>query len=370
MVVSGWVGSDNLGDELVHAGLAVSLRRLGIAPVAVSQRPSPTVAAHGHDAVRPSPVAVVSAARRAAGPALGGGGLIQDETSAFNLPYHLARPLLARAVGRPFAAVALGAGPLHGRGGRALVRAVLGGAVATSVRDAASADLLAGLGLPRPVVAPDAALALPPPEVEVEDRVVVSLRPWSGRRGRLPVRVRRRIARAGAAPATPEWFLAGAAAAVDEVASTTGLAVRFVAFEGAGDHAVHEAVARRLASSVPVSFAVPSGPGAVAKALEEVARARVMIAQRYHARIAAVLGARPAVLVGYSPKVDALAAELGPAGIGVPWSPPGLAAVPSSVASVLCHGDAMAETRARLREREHGNAEVLQQLLAASGATV
>ena len=89
----------------------------------------------------------------------------------------------------------------------------------------------------------------------------------------------------------------------------------------------------------------------------EVASGRVVVAMRYHGALCAVLGGRPAVLVGYSPKVDALAAELGPAGRLLPWRPEGLSDVVPAVRAVLAADPR--EARKRLRLRERGNREVL-----------
>jgi polysaccharide pyruvyl transferase WcaK-like protein len=85
---------------------------------------------------------------------------------------------------------------------------------------------------------------------------------------------------------------------------------------------------------------------------------------RYHGGICATLAGRPAVLVGYSPKVDALAGELGPGGRLLPWSPDGPAGLASAVQAVLGkgNGDAVAEARAVLRERGRRSGELLDRL--------
>ena len=195
VLVAGWVGSTNLGDELVLAGLTALLRAEGHGVTAVSVDPAATERTHGIPAV--APAQVLAAAGRADAVVLGGGGLLQDETSALNLPYHLSRVWAGRARRTPVVGLGLGAGRLTTRLGRALVRASLAG-VPLTVRDAPSADLLAGLGLPRPTVAADLALALPPTTGEPRDRLVVCLRPWTGRSGGLLPASRR------AAAAAPE----------------------------------------------------------------------------------------------------------------------------------------------------------------------
>jgi polysaccharide pyruvyl transferase CsaB len=354
VVVAAWVGSTNLGDELVFAALAAKLAARGCTAVPLSVDPSGTATVHGVPAVGQG--RILEAARTiGSAPAmvLGGGGLLQDETSPFNLPLHLSRPWLARLRRTPFAGVGLGAGPLTTRLGRTLARRTLGGAVAVSCRDDASADVVAGLGLPRPVVAADLALTLPRPRVEVEDRVVASLRPWTGRGSALPVALRRRSPEGPA----PSWFLDAMASGLDQVASRTGLAIHLVAFQGDRDDEVHRLVADRMAR--PVTTSCPDVHTIVA----EVAAARVVVGMRYHAGICATIGGRPSVLVGYSPKVPSLADDLGGGSVGLEWDAGDLGRLAGAVETVLDRADEVETARERLLAREQGNDATLDQLL-------
>jgi polysaccharide pyruvyl transferase CsaB len=346
VVVAAWVGSTNLGDELVLAGLLALLRSRGVSVTAVSVDPEATRREHGTAAVAPAGAAAAIA--RADAVVLGGGGLLQDETSPYNLPYHLSRVWAAQATRTPVIGLGLGAGRLDTRLGSRLVTTTLR-RVPLSVRDAPSADLLEGLGLPRPVVAADLALGLPPVEVPAQDRLVVCLRPWTGRRGLLPA------SRTTAAPA-PEELLTATAGALDDAARATGLAPHLVAFQSDRDGPLHEAVAARMQS--PVTTAVPT----LAELPAEVATGRAVVAMRFHAGICAVLGGRPAVLLGYSPKVDALAGPLGAGGRLLPWSPSGPAGLREAVEAVLGHDDEVLAARAQLKERGQRHAEVLDRL--------
>jgi polysaccharide pyruvyl transferase CsaB len=353
VLVAGWVGSTNLGDELVLAGLLRHLRAVGAVPVVLSVDPTATARVHGVEAV-PSggPPSLLAAAGNADALVLGGGGLLQDETSPFNLPFHLARSWAAAARRLPRAGVGLGAGRLGTAVGRGLVRASLRG-MPVSVRDAPSADLLASLGLPRPVVAADLAMALPDVDVEARDRVVVCLRPWTGGGGLLPasVRARRR-------PADDEPALRTTARELDRLHRTTGLVPHLVALQADRDGPLHEALADRMTE--PVTTARPD----LASLPAELGSGRVVVAMRYHGALCAVLAGRPAVLVGYSPKVDALAGELGAAGRLLPWRPGGLAGTVEAVQAVA--GADTGEARQRLRTREAGNLAVLHRFMSTS----
>jgi polysaccharide pyruvyl transferase WcaK-like protein len=97
--------------------------------------------------------------------------------------------------------------------------------------------------------------------------------------------------------------------------------------------------------------------------LEEVAASRLVVAMRYHGGMAAVLAGRPAILVGYSPKVDALALELGPGAAARRWSPEGLGDLGAAADAVLGRSEDVVAARARLSERERGNGRLLDDLL-------
>ncbi|MGI8757697.1 MAG: polysaccharide pyruvyl transferase family protein [Acidimicrobiales bacterium] len=351
VVVAAWVGSTNLGDELVFRGLCDQLSGLGASVTAVSLAPGATRAVHGVDAVGHHDLAgLVRAVRRADAVVFGGGGLVQDQTSAFNAPYHLSRVWAARAAGTPVGAIGVGVGPLVTRLGLAVTRASLAPVRTVTTRDDASAQLLRRLGVGPVVVAADLALSLPLPDVGPEDTLVVALRPWTGRRRALPVSM------GGRHQETPEWFVEAMAAALDAAAGATGLAVRFVAFQADRDGPLHERVAERMRA--PASTACPD----VDSVLAEVARSRVVVAVRYHALVAAVLAGRPAVCLGYSPKVASLAADAGGGAVALPWSHQAVEQVPAAIERAAGRDDAMAEARGRLRERERANGAALERL--------
>ena len=356
VLVAAWVGSTNLGDELVFRGLRRRLDELGAVVTAVSVDPAATRAAHGVAAIDHRDVpALVRAARGADLVVLGGGGLVQDETSPWNTPYHLSRLWAGRAWGTPLAAVGLGAGPLDTRLAQALTRVTLAPLRCLTTRDPASARVLERLGIGPATVAGDLALALPVPDVAVGERLVVSLRPWRARRRRLPVAV------AGGRAAVPGWFAAGVASALDAAAVATGLEVRFVALQGERDGPLHDQVADRMRTS-----ATACRPG-LDGVVDEVARGRVVVAMRYHALVAALLGGRPGVALGYSPKVAALAGDVGPGAACLDWSPGGLARLAGSVERAAT-GEAraaavMTTARDRLRSREQANGAALARAL-------
>jgi polysaccharide pyruvyl transferase CsaB len=349
VLISAWAGSSNLGDELIHASLVGKLRRRGCTIASVSVDPAGSRSTHRVGAVGDrDPIGIWRAVGEADRLVFGGGGLVQDQTSLVNLPYHLARPAMASVRGTPWAGIGLGVGPLVSGTGRRLTRAVLSGARAVSVRDAASAEVLMACGVPRPIVSADLAFGLATPDVEAEDVLVCCLRRWTGG-GRLPVALRR--------DRTPHWQVAAAARALDAASARTGLPVRLVALQPDRDGPLHHRVAEVM--TAPVTCVAPGLP----TVLGEIARSRVVVSVRYHGAVAAVLGGRPTVTLGYTPKVESLASDLAAGGQGLPFSPDGFAAIPGAVEAVLGQDDAAIAARERLRARERGNDRVLDVLL-------
>ena len=304
IALAGWFGSDNLGDELILSSLGEAVKARGAEVLAVSIRDDSTI--QGIDSVpHRSPAQHLSLVRelRSCDAMAVAGGVIQAETSPWNLPFHLSRLQAAGSAGCQVAAVGMGVGDVSGRLGRNLVRIALRRAHSLVVRDHESAERLRCWGLPGAEVGADPTLALNPPPVEPDDTMCVILRHVN--QGSL-----RTAASKGRALPDEEW-LSGLAQAIDAVADSTGLLPRFVAFQASRDAPLHRAVANRL--SVSAELTVPT----LCSVLSEVARSRLVITMRYHGAVTALLHSRPAVLLDYSPKMASLASE----GWGDGWAP-------------------------------------------------
>ena len=304
IAVAGWFGSDNLGDELILASLAQALRARDTEPVAISIDEARTSRDHGIATIIHRHPGQSLALRRALldcdGMAIAG-GLIQSETSPWNIAFHTSR-LRAAGPGCPMAAVGLGVGRVHGPLGRGLARSSMRRIRRIVVRDAASARHLRGWGLNSVAVGADPAMALELEPVAPGDTMCVILRP-ANRRGL-------RTAAAKAKRSKPSHAaLDRMTRAIDAAAAATGLAVRLVAFQASRDGRLHAEVADRL--TAPVEVVTPT----LGTVMTEVGRSRVVVTMRYHGAVAALMHGRPAVLLDSSPKMASLAAE------GRQWAP-------------------------------------------------
>lgn len=358
IAVAGWFGSDNLGDEMILRSLALGLQARGAEPVAVSIDPDGTGRDHGIEALRHrSPAHSLALARslRNTDGLIVAGGIVQAETSPWNLPFHASRLLAARSTGERSAAVGLGAGRVRGRFGPAVARAALGKLGAIVVRDHDSARLLARWGLPDAAVGADPALSLdaPPPSAP-GDTMAVILRPPN----------RRGPGTAGAKARSWGWpgpdrhrWIDQVARSLDAAASAAGLYIRMIAFQPSRDGPLHRAVAERL--QTPAELVAP----ALDSVLAEVARSRLVVTMRYHGAVAALLGDRPAVMIDYSPKMSALAAEGGgwaPLVLTDELKPDRLAA---AVSAALTDPGRAAAARAELTTRLAANDAAMDRLL-------
>lgn len=301
IAIAGWFGSDNLGDELILRSLAGCLRDRGAEPVAISIRPDETARVHSLDAIRhrsPLDTPALSRALREMDGLVVAGGLIQSETSVWNIPFHGARMQSGRHL--PGCAVGLGVGRVGGPLAVPIARATLRRMRTIVVRDHDSADRLLGWGLRDVRIGSDPVIGERVDPVATGDTMCVTLRPPN----------RRGLGTAATKVTVPSSSTSAAlAGALDAVSASTGLSIRMVAFQESRDTPVHRSIAERLESDV--ELVSPR----LDHVLEEVGRSRLVITMRYHGAIASLLHGRPAVLLDYSPKMASLAAE------GRRWAP-------------------------------------------------
>lgn len=155
LVISGYYGFDNIGDEAVLLSMVAALR--DVCPEAritvLSNNPQKTAEHYGVQAVNRWQLTQVH--RALAGTDLlisGGGSLLQDVTGLKSLLYYLGVVWLALKLGKPAAFYSQGIGPVTSRTGRALMRRVAGRVNLITVRDVQSRRDLYEMGVTGPPV--------------------------------------------------------------------------------------------------------------------------------------------------------------------------------------------------------------------------
>ncbi len=307
ILLSGYYGFNNAGDEAVLAALVQLLRGnlQDIEIVALSAAPNETAERLNIRAIDRWDGGALK--RELAGAALfcsGGGSLLQDVTSVRSVYFYTSQIVQARRQHVPAIVLAQGLGPLRTMPGRWLVKKALKQCRFLSWRDAASMQLAAELGLGNlpnyqvcdPVLLWEQEGAGDGPTAQVyPNRVVLALRPWPG------------LALDEAAQLVKQLKAAGR-----EVI----LLPFYCNADGSGED---ERLAAELNARLGADAVAIRHPQTPAEAMREIASAGFLLGMRLHSLIMAAARGVPAAAISYDPKVTAFAqAE------GIPLLPGGV----------------------------------------------
>jgi len=150
LVISGYYGFDNLGDEAVLAGSVKSLREVdaNIDITVLSNDPATTEHRYNIRAIPRNNIKMVIKSLKESDLFLSGGGsLLQDITGWKSIPYYLGQVLLARLMGSKTAFYAQGIGPVNNQINRKLLKWVGNKADFISLRDNKSRTILIKFGI-------------------------------------------------------------------------------------------------------------------------------------------------------------------------------------------------------------------------------
>lgn len=199
VLVSGYYGFGNAGDEAILIAIVDSLKKLksNIEITALSADPLKTMEHYGINAVqRTSPLAIIREISRADLVISGGGGLLQDVTSNRSIPYYLFILYLAKKLNKKVMFYANGVGPVFREMNKRMIKLVGNMVDLITVRDEQSKKELENLGVTKPpiIVTADPAFVLKPIDDEMgyellkklnltftegRPRIGVSVRPWN-----------------------------------------------------------------------------------------------------------------------------------------------------------------------------------------------
>jgi len=348
--LAGAFGQGNPGDEALLAAFAQGIG--DHRAVVASSDPAATAAEHGLDAVgRDDLGRVAREIRRSEAVVVAGGTIFKAlHPSCGRPPLGLLRRTAAlaavtRALRKPLALVGVGAAPLHGASARGLARAIVRAADLLILRDEESAAHLAEIGAPTPIrVGADAAWTLLPIPGEtggqtpcVTGEVVVALSHLAGDRD------------------LGEKLAAGLQPIVD-----AGIPVRLDPWQVDGDAELAADVAARLGGGAGAAL-IGAPPSDLRAAREGMTGARLVIAQRFHALVAAASAGVPVLAVAHEPKLSGLARRLGQPTVA-PDAPPQTFA--GAVLGALDAAPAPATTVRRERAAAEDGFRLLRVLLA------
>ena len=311
VIVSGYFGANNLGDELILRsiadGIENSQKKLRIK--VASQNPEATEKLHGLPAFDRTDIDHADeAAASSIGVILGGGGLWHDYTfrsnggtagifksAKYSLGGFAILPLLAKMYGRAFHVFGMGVGPLEDEEARRFVSFLGGLADSITVRDKQSKNILEEIsGWEKEVIAaPDACFALDIEEPVIPNQIkeilndydllAVNVRPWKKH--------------------NEEEFIHRLALGIQNVVSRRKLALVGIPFQGG--NAVDRKTISNLFSKVEVDCPkiVLEWTGQFEKVFSVIQAGRAVLAMRLHANLIAHRLGKPAIGLCYDPKV-------------------------------------------------------------------
>jgi len=306
ILVSGYYGFGNTGDEAILASIAQHLGKAGEL-VVLSANPRHTALEHKVRAIsRLDLPAIARELGRAALFVSGGGGLLQDATGPGSVPYYAGLLKMAQWRRVPTMLLGAGIGPLGTSLGQALTRMAASRCRVCAVRDDQSARILQALGVEpaRIAVTADTVLALDPAAPERVDELLarggvdlghapaigVAIRPW------------------------PTWFerqFKAFSAVLAQVAAREGAQVLLIPFQRPHDDRItqelYDCLQFRPHSHAP-RVTVLTEPMTAAETLGVLGRCGLVFAMRLHALIMAAASCVPFVGVAYDPKVEHFAA--------------------------------------------------------------
>ncbi|MDE2572341.1 MAG: polysaccharide pyruvyl transferase CsaB [bacterium] len=294
ILLSGYYGFGNLGDEALLAEISCGLRRRfpKVELAVLSADPAATERAYGIEA---APRWDLGAVRREIARAdvflSGGGGLLQNATSLKSLLYYAGLVRQAVKAQKIVGIFAQSIGPLD-FWGKGIVREFCKGAAFATVRDEASRTLLSGLlpGVPVTRTADPVFLYDPPADDGAEELAREGLGPEV--QPLVVACVRKTSAQAE--------VVQRVAAAVDSLAQA-GAHVAFLPFQSPEDAEAATEVIRRCRSTPTL---LPGGD--LASVARAIATAQALVGVRLHALILAARFGVPFLAVSYDPKVAAL----------------------------------------------------------------
>ena len=308
IVVSGYYGSKNGGDEAMLAPMLEVLREevQDLHVTVISLNPEYTKRRHHVDAVPRSDILpIIKKIREADLLISGGGSLLQNVTSGRSLYYYLAIIFFALIFGRKVMLYAQGIGPIRGTLAHKLMNLIVNRVDLITVRDRGSLEELSRLKITRPKIfcTADPVLAIKPVSLDFGAEIL-SRREKKSDGKLVGVAVRHWL----------DWenFRRELAAALDRLAETFNAQIVFLPMKFPEDIDA----ARSTAELMKKNPAVLDEEFTTQEILSLVGNMDVLIGVRLHALIFAGVMNVPMVGISYDPKIERFLDSIGEKPLG------------------------------------------------------
>lgn len=292
IVISGYYGFENLGDEAVLAGIISLLKKKNrnLEITVLSSSPEKTAERYNVKAVSRTSLIQISYALAEADLFISGGGsLLQDVTGSLSIPYYLGVFWLAKLQGVKSVFYAQGVGPLEKKWSQMLTAFTLNRFDFLGVRDTASKELLKEIGVKKQInVTVDPVFALynkvdvVRQKIKGEIVIGVSVRPWS------------------------VDYLEELAAGMNRYAEDYHCHYLLMPMHSGSDEKTSQKLKELLTAKADI-VELPKEPKL---ALKEFSNIDLFIGVRLHSLIFALLNHIPSLALSYDPKIEGLMDEV------------------------------------------------------------
>lgn len=193
VLISGYYGFDNAGDDTVLFGIIRSLQKHhpAIEISVLSNKPKETEALFGIPAYNRWRFSeIIKQLQKSDLLLMGGGSLLQDATSPRSVIYYLTIVMMAKLLHKPVIFYAQGFGPISHPLSKLLIKTIVNKVDVITVRDQGSADDMKRLGVTRPIqITADPAVTIRPNDVDLniskkwiihneKKSIAISIRKW------------------------------------------------------------------------------------------------------------------------------------------------------------------------------------------------
>lgn len=179
IVVSGYIGFDNFGDEALLSVLLKNLKSKNCDITVISSNPSKTKFIHKVKTIKTFNIlGIINAILNSDVLISGGGSLLQDKTSLKSLLYYLFIILCAKFFKKKIIIYSQGIGPINTPFAKLLTKLTLKNCDLLSVRDEKSLFLLRGWGIKNVDLESDAVFNIELPKYTPQNKVGIQLRNW------------------------------------------------------------------------------------------------------------------------------------------------------------------------------------------------
>lgn len=184
IVLSGYYGFDNIGDEAVLYSIIAMLKKEipQVQITVLSNNPEKTARLYQVESINRWDMKNVAKIIKACDLLISGGGsLLQDVTSSKTIPYYLAIVKMAQFYKKKVVFYSQGIGPVNKGFSRWLIKKVVNKVDGIFVRDPASKALLEEIGVKKPIgvaIDPVLGISLPNDVKTTEKTIGIYIRPW------------------------------------------------------------------------------------------------------------------------------------------------------------------------------------------------